>query len=235
MKSFESKARKVVLVLLTVMVAASMFAQNNELAEKFGALKQSAAQNQQRLHQYQWIETTQLTLKGEPKPPKQDLCQYGPDGQIQKTPIAQPGTQQSGGKFKQRMVQKKTEEMQDYMGEVKGVLSLYVPPDPQKMQQDFQQGNASIGKGPIPGTVNLIFRNYAQPGDEMTITFNTAQKKMVQLAVNTYLQEPKNVVTLNTQFGTLPDGTNYTQKTVLNASAKQMVVTTTNSDYQKVR
>ena len=30
--------------------------------------------------------------------------------------------------------------MQDYMEDVKGVLSMYVPPDPQKMQQAFQAG-----------------------------------------------------------------------------------------------
>ena len=60
-----------------------------QLADKLAALKQSLAQNQQNLHHYQWTETTQITLKGEPKPPKQSLCQYGPDGQVQKTPIAQ--------------------------------------------------------------------------------------------------------------------------------------------------
>jgi hypothetical protein len=36
------------------------------------------------------------------------------------------------------------------------------------------------------------------------------------------------------QMGSLADGTNYEQRTVLNATAKQLVVTTTNSDYQKL-
>jgi len=35
-------------------------------------------------------------------------------------------------------------------------------------------------------------------------------------------------------MGSLPDGTNYVQQTVLNATAKQLTVTTTNSDYQKL-
>lgn len=38
-------------------------------SKKMAAVKQSVAENQQKLHQYQWIETTQLTLKGEPRPP----------------------------------------------------------------------------------------------------------------------------------------------------------------------
>jgi hypothetical protein len=225
------------LLLTIAALSVPVLAQGNpELAQKFAAIKESAAENQQRLHQYQWIETNQLTLKGEPKPPKQSLCQYGPDGQIQKTPIAQPGQQpEQGGRLKQRIVRKKTEEIQDYMGDVKGVLSMYVPPDPQKLQQAFQQGNASITPGGAGGPVTMKFMNYAQPGDQMDISFNPQQKAITQLAVHTYLQEPKNAITMTTQFGSLPDGTSFPQKTVLNLPAKEMVVTTTNSNYQKLQ
>jgi hypothetical protein len=41
-------------------------------------------------------------------------------------------------------------------------------------------------------------------------------------------------VTLQVHMGSLPDGTNYVEQTVLNATAKQLVVTTTNSNYQKL-
>jgi len=68
-------------------------AQNSELQQKLAAVKQAAAENKQKLHQYQWIETTQLTLKGDPKPSSQKSCQYGPDGQVQKTPIGPPPEQ----------------------------------------------------------------------------------------------------------------------------------------------
>lgn len=207
-----------------------------QLADKLTALKQSLSQNQQNLHHYQWTETSQITLKGEPKPPKQYLCQYGPDGQVQKTPIASEGMQPSqGGRFKQRMVKKKTEEMQDYMGDVKQLLSVYVPPDPVKLQQAYQTGNASIAKGAMPGTVNLTFHNYDKTGDQLSIIYNTQQKKIAQLSVKTYMQQPSEAVTLDTNFATLADGTNYAQKTVLGATAKKLVVTTTNSHYQKLQ
>ena len=49
-----------------------------ELQQKMAAVKESVAANQQRLHQYQWTETTQLTLNGDAKPPTQSMCQYGP-------------------------------------------------------------------------------------------------------------------------------------------------------------
>lgn len=230
-----SMAFRAVIGMLVLMLLCGLpaFGQTADLQEKLTALKQSTAENQQRLHQYQWTETTQISLKGEPKPPKQNLCQYGPDGQVQKTPIGEQQQQQpSGGRMKQKMIAKKTEEMKDYMGDVKGVIGMYVPPDPQKMQAAFQSGNASIS--PAAGAVNLVFKNYAQPGDHMTISFNPQAKKIAAVNVNTYTDKPSEVVTLAVQFANLPDGTNYVQKTVLNATTKQMVVTTTNSNYQKL-
>ena len=87
---------------------------------------------------------------------------------------------------------------------------------------------------PAGGLVNLIFNDYAQPGDRMTLTFDAAAKKIVSLSVNTYMGEAKDAVTLQVQMASLPDGINYEQQTVLKASAKQLVVTTTNSNYQKL-
>jgi len=205
-----------------------------DLQQKVAAIKQSVAENQQKLHQYQWTETTQLTLKGEPKPPKTALCQYGPDGKVQKAVEGAPPTAPSGGRMKQKIIEKKKEEMQDYMGKVKTLLAQYTPPDPQKMELAFKAGNASIGPNPAAQTVGLVFKNYALTGDQMTLNFNTATKKVSGLNVNTYLDDPKDVVTLAVKMASLPDGTNYVQQTVLDATAKQLQVTTTNSNYQKI-
>ena len=224
--------RLVVLGAVALSMSATVPAQNPEMLQKLAAVKQAAAENKQRLHQYQWIETTQLTLKGDPKPPSEKLCQYGPDGQVQKTTIGPPPEQPSGGRMKQRIVAKKKGELLDYMEDVKGVLAMYVPPDPQRMQAAFAAGKVSLN--PVGGLLNLIFTDYAQPGDRMTLTFDTTSKKIVSLSVNTYMGQAKDAVTLQAQMATLPDGPNFTQRTVLNATAKNLVVTTTNSAYQKL-
>ncbi len=205
-----------------------------DLQQKVAAVKQSVAENQQKLHQYQWTETTQLTLKGDAKPPSQSACQYGPDGKVQKTPLSAPPPPPSGGKMKQKVIANKKEEMQDYMGQVKTLLALYVPPDPQRMQQALQSGKASLVPNPSSGVVQIAFKDYAQAGDQFTISFNGAAKKISSVNVNTYLDDPKDTVTLAVQFASLPDGTNYVQKTVLDATAKKLVVTTTNSNYTAV-
>lgn len=134
--------------------------------------------------------------------------------------------------MKQRVIAKKKGEMQDYMGQVKVLLAKYVPPDPQSMQQDFQAGKVSLTPNPSSGMTQIVFKDYALPGDQMTLSFDTAAKKISSVNVNTYLDDPKDVVTLAVQFASLPDSTNYVQQTVLNATAKNLVVTTTNSDYK---
>jgi hypothetical protein len=211
---------------------APMIAQNSDLQQKLAAVKQSVAENQQRLHQYQWVETTELTLKGDAKPPKQSMCQYGPDGTVQKTPMGPPPEPASGRRIKQRIIEKKKEEMQEYMGQVKALLGMYVPPDPQKMAQAYQAGKVSLSSA--GGGINLVFTDYVLPGDQMTLSFDLAARKITNLNVNSYMGESKDAVTLQVQMASLPGGINYAQQTVLNASAKQLVVTTTNSNYQKI-
>lgn len=226
--------RKGLMVICAVMFlgVVPIIAQNSDLQQKLAAVKQSVAGNQQRLHQYQWVETTQLTLKGDAKPPKQFMCQYGPDGTVQKTPMGPPPEPPSGRRIKQRIIEKKKEEMQEYMGEVKGLLGMYVPPDPQKMAQAYQAGKVSLNSA--GGGVNFVFTDYALPGDQMALSFDLAARKITNLSVNTYMGAVKDAVTLQVQMASLPGGTNYAQRTVLNASAKQLVVTTTNSNYQKI-
>jgi len=224
--------RMMILGVLALVASFPTNAQNSDLQQKLAAVKQNIAENQQRLHQYQWTETTQLTRKGDAKPPTESLCQYGPDGTVQKTPIGAPPPPPSGGRLKQKMIAKKKEEMQEYMGDVKSVLGMYVPPDPQRMQEAYQAGKVSLN--PSGGVVNLIFRDYAQPGDQMTLTFDPATKRPISLSISTYMGESKDAVTLQAQMATLPDGTNYVQQTVLDMTAKKLQVTTTNSNYQKL-
>jgi hypothetical protein len=208
------------------------------LQDRLAAVKQSAAENQQKLHGYQWIETTVVNLKGNDKPGKQSQCKYGPDGKVQKTPLTPPGSappQQEaaagggrGGRLKEKVVEKKKEEIKDDAEDMKKTIALYVPPDPQKMQAAFQAKKVSFANG------NLVFKDYALPGDEMSLSFDTAAKKISAINVKSYMDNPKDTLTLAVNFASLPDGTNYVKQTVLDAASKQLKVTTTNTDYKPV-
>ena len=107
--------RWIITCSIAMTFALPLIAQSPELQQKLAAVQESMAANKMRLQKYQWTETTQLTLNGDPKPPSQNLCRYGPDGQVQKTLISPPPPPPSGGRLKQRVVANKTGEMQDYM------------------------------------------------------------------------------------------------------------------------
>lgn len=204
------------------------------LQERIAELKQSMAANQAKLRTYQWVETTEVSLKGEMKKREQKQCRYGPDGQVQKTPLGEAG----GGNKPQRglkgkMVEKKVDELKDYMERVGSLVKRYVPPDPEKMQASFQAGKAGLNR-PGGGMASLIFQDYAKPGDKVTLAFNTDAKKLQSYSVNTYLDSPQDVVTLTADFSSLPDGTNHVARTLLNAAGKQITVNTTNSNYRPV-
>jgi len=212
--------------------------------EKVAAVKQSLAQNQAALKSYSWTETTQISLKGEVKKEEQKQCQYGADGKVQKTPA--PGSeapsepkQESGGRgrrggaLKKEIVEKKVDEMKDYMQEVAALVHQYVPPDPEKIQAAQAAGNVAIQ--PAQGVVNVTIKNYVKTGDSLALGFDSTAKKIRSYDVNSFLKDPKDdPVKLAVSFASLPDGTNYAQQSVLDAPGKKIQVKVTNSDYKKV-
>jgi len=206
-----------------------------DLKQKFAALKQSMAENKARLRKYQWIESTEVSIKGDVKKDQQKACHYGPDGTVQKTPIGPPPApaKEPPGGLRGKVVTKKVDEMKDYMDRLKGLISHYVPPDSQKMQSAFQAGNANLNQSSA-GTASLSFTNYYKQGDKVTVSFDSASKKLTSYDVETYLDGPKDVVTLSNQFASLPDNSNYLQQTILTSKSKQIEIKTTNSDYTPI-
>src|SRR5215472_15635614 len=164
-KSMRSVSLAVALAVTSSLVAVAQMGSGSgmsgELQEKLMALKQAAAANKQRLMQYQWVETTQLTLKGEQKPERVYQCSYV-NGQVQKVPLGAPPQQQDKRGLRGRVIEKKTDEMKAYMQQVQSLLSLYVPPNPQLMQQAFQKKDVSLDKTMGGSGVNLVFKNYAK-------------------------------------------------------------------------
>src|SRR5262245_55071356 len=230
----------------SLLFAIAMIAQEPKAAdskqEKVAALKQSLAQNQAALKQYSWTETTQISLKGEVKKQEQKECHYGPDGKVQKTPLqgAAPAQQQQegggrrrGGRLKKEIVEKKVGEMKDYMERVAALVHEYVPPDPQKIQAAQAAGHVSIQPVPSQGAT-VTFTDYLKAGDSLALGFDSTAKKISSYNVHSYLDKPKeDDVTLAVSFASLPDGTNYPQQTILDATAKKIQVKVSNSDYKK--
>jgi hypothetical protein len=202
--------------------------------ERLAELKQSLAQNQQALRQYSWIETTQVSLKGDVKKITQKQCAYGTDGKVQKVDMA-PVSESSGrkgGPLKRKIVANKKEETEEYMDRVAALVGQYVPPDSDKLQAAASAGNLTIQ--PASGVTTLTFKNYLKTGDTVSIGFDSAAKKMKSFNVQSFLDDPKDdAVVLKVNFASLLDGTAYPQQSTLDVKAKKMTVKVTNGSYKK--
>ena len=218
-------------LLLALMAGAQEL--NQVLQQKVTALKESVAKNQQALRQYNWIQKTQLSLKGEVKSTKVEACRYGPDGEVQKTPVSEPPPREKKRGLKGRMIEKKVDEMKDYMERTVSLIERYVPPSPDRLKAVVAAGGTALSQAG-PDAIQLQFKNYVKSGDAVIFTVDKAAKKIRQLNVNTYLDEQdKDAISLMVSFQTLPDGTNYAASKTLNVAAKNIVVNIVDSNYQK--
>jgi hypothetical protein len=206
--------------------------QSGMLQQKLEALRASAAENQQKLHQYTWTQTSQITVNGNARPSQEFTCSYGPDGKVQKIPVGNSADVASGGRgLRGRIIAKRTAEMKEYMQQVGHLISLYLPPDPAKMKQAYEAKNVSLERG--GSEAKVVFKDYALPGDSMTVGFDPAAKAIRTLNVRSYLNNPQDRVTLAVEFARLPDGTTHPLRTTLDAQAKKIQVVSTNSNYRK--
>jgi hypothetical protein len=227
-RSIVAKGLRVVLAILLLHPEGLMHAQQDKVA----AFKQAMAENQKRLSQYQWIETTIVSMKGEEKSRTQKLCFYGPDGKVQKQQISAPAQQQSPGGLKGKAVAKKKEEITDYMKQAVALVHSYVPPDPGRVQIAKESGKITASPG--QGSVRLDFHDFVKPGDSMSLTLDTARYAIQDVSVKSYLDSQKDAVSLDVRYALLPDGVSYSARTLLNAPAKNIQVTVQNSDYRSM-
>jgi hypothetical protein len=206
------------------------------------ALKQSIGEGTKKLAQYEWVETTVISLKGEEKTRKQNRCYYGADGKVQKVAIGDaPSAEQGGGGkpgkrrggLKGKVVENKKEDMQEYMKQAAALIHSYVPPQPQQIQAVKDGGRVAVNPQP-GGKARIEMKQYLKPGDSLTIDLDTAANRLLGLGVNSYIDKPEDAVTLAVQMATLPDGALYAATTTLDAKAKNITVVITNSGHRPV-
>jgi hypothetical protein len=226
-------------ICIVVMLAASaVWAQEPAgdkaaFQQKLAEVKEAAAVNLTNLKKYQWLQTTQIEIKGDKKKEEMAQCRYGADGKLQRTPVGTPtAPKEPPGGLKGKFAKKKIEEMKDYTERLKSLIGHYAPPDPQRLKNVAQSGKANLER--TAGVVTLTFKGYYKMGDTVEIAYDTGAKKVQSYNINTYLDGPKDIVTMSNDFANLPDGTNFLHQTVLDATEKEIHITRTNSGHSLI-
>jgi hypothetical protein len=196
------------------------------------ALKKNLGESAALLKQYEWIETTVISLKGEEKARTEFRCYNGADGKLQRVPIGDtPSTDKKRG-LRGKIGAKKQGELSEYMKSAVELVKSYVPPDPALIEASKSAGKMSIT--PAGSRVRIDFADYKKPGDKLTVELDMAKDILFGLGVGTWLKDAKDVVSLKADFGQLNDGATYAAEITLTAPAQSLEVKITNSDYKKM-
>jgi hypothetical protein len=222
--------RSAILATALWLAAGCAFAQQpSGLDERVVALKTTLAASQAILAKYEWIETTTVTVKGEVKSRQQQSCYYGLDGKVQKILLTTPPAEKTKPGLRGAIAKNKKAELTSYMQDAIELVKRYVPPDPAVIQAVRAAGNVMIQ--PLQGqTTRLVFANYYQPKDSLTLEIDLASNRPLKAAVASALG--KDPVSLDVQFGDLPGNVVYASRAVLSAPAKNLVVTIENSGHR---
>ncbi len=205
------------------------------VAERVAALKAVLETSQAALKQYEWIETTVVSLKGEEKSRKQERCYYGADGGLQKVEANRSPEPEKKRGLRGLIAERKQDQLTDYMRGAVGLVKSYVPPMPAQLDAIKAAGRVSIDILEPGKRVRLNFRDYDKPGDNLGVEIDLANNRPLGMTVSTYIDDPKDAVTLDVRMDRLDDGTHYAAASTLVAKAKDIEVTVRNSGYRKVK
>lgn len=205
--------------MVATLFALAGTARQVELQGHVSLLKSSLVQSQEQLKKYRWTETMILLLKGQERSRKLYNCRYASDGSVQKIIVEASSDN--------------IEDFSNYVERVVGLVKMYVPPDALKIQALTTEGKASLASLEPGGRIRLRFQNYQIPGDQLSIDVDRTNSHLLSASVTTYLDDPKEVVSLVVQFDPLPDGTPYASKIELSVQNKNLAIQITNSDYRE--
>jgi hypothetical protein len=234
MKQSLQYASKSVLPLILAALALPAFAQQPTASERAAQLKATIEASQAVLRQYEWFETTVVSVNGEDKARKQERCYYGADGGVQKVETSSTPEPEKKRGLRGRIAARKQEDMTDYMKNAVALVKAYVPPNPAKLQAAKDAGKVSIDVLEPGKRARLNFRDYAKPGDNLGVEVDLANNRPLRLNVATYLEGAEDTVTLDVRMGQLNDGTTYPSDATLDGTAKKLKITVKYGGYRKV-
>ena len=226
---------KVKFLLVTILMLGSsieLLAQA-EMKETIDMIKKNLTDSKANLVNYEWLETTTTSLKGEQKSVKQNQCYYSVDGKLTKVETGGGTQEKAKGGIRGRVIANKKEDMADYIKACIDKVQTYLPPDAAKLQQIYGAGKTSIQVLEPGKKFKLSFPDYNVKGDILSISVDKANQKLMALEVNTYVDNPKEKVVFNVAYSDLPDGTQYAGSTTLDAVAKELKIVIVEGGFKK--
>jgi hypothetical protein len=222
------------LVMGMVLCGSTLSAQavDPKVMQEVAAVRAALDLNYTGLRGYTWTEHTEVRVKGKVKSSSDALCRYDGSGKITRTPIDPAEAKGPSSTVSKRYSVRKKADMEDYIDRAIGRIQSYAPPDPEQIDRVVKEGHASLGRAD-GGKSEARFANYYEDGDSLVFRYDPVSKALVSARVTSTLGSPKDPVTMEVVFETLPDGVNHLGSATLIAKSKNVEVVRRNSRYEK--
>jgi hypothetical protein len=227
----------IALLVVGLPFASALRAQLGDMQARVTELKESSAKNKKELATYTWTERVTISLSGKERKQERFQVRMGADGKPIKTPIDAPAQDQSarGGRLRQRIVEKKKEEFEDYAQSMKDLAQQYIPPEKDLIQDAYSKGNIAITpEAGGPGRIQFAIHDYIRKGDSVTIIFDKDQKQLVSISIHSWIDDPSDIMNLSVRFDKLPDGPSHAAGATIEGVRKHLTVVTQNDNYRKL-
>lgn len=206
----------------------------NFLMSEAAAVRAEVARSRAALRQYTWTENTEVLVKEKVKSTTAVLCRYDASGDfIVRTPVGTAEEKRDPSAVSNRPIVRKKAGMQDYIERAMTRIHNYVPPKPEQIDYLLKNGKASLERS-ADGKPEIRFKDYFEDKDSLVFTYDAVSKRLLGARIAGTLGSPKDPVTMDAVFETLPDGVNHLSSATLNAKAKKVQVKTRNVSYQKM-
>jgi hypothetical protein len=119
--------------------------------------------------------------------------------------------------------------MSDYLdNHLYPFVESYLPLKPEK----FKAALATAQLGAIGNSMGLAMKNYQQQGDTLTVSFDSATKRLLRLQLDTKLENDP--VTVTVDMSTVANGPTYPAQTKIKVPAKDIEIDLSEFDLTKL-
>ncbi len=201
------------------------------------ALKTRLAEDQAVLRQYEWLETTTISLHGELKGRRLRHCSYDADDVLRKVPFNPAAQEQK--RFRQsdkneRKAEAEEGELTKYMQEAVNLVHQYVPLNPNgiKAVSDENKLWFSVSDPGKQGQLNI--KDFLVRGDYVILDMDLTNDRPLALKIGSFLDTEGVPAFLSVTFGSLYGTASFVREAVFDAKEMGLQITVKNSDFNKV-
>lgn len=203
-------------------------------AERVVALKAHLAESQTVLRQYEWLETTIVSVDRMEKSCSQQRVSYNADGTVRKVPVEVPVPHNNMRGVCEKGATPKKQEMTGYMQDAVHLVHQYIPLNPNGLQAVTEDGALSFTVTEPATRGRLTIKNFLVRGDSINLDLDLTNNLPLSLNIHSYLDSEQDPLTLAVTLGSLYGSATFAREAVVESKQKKLKIIVKNSEYRKI-